>query len=214
MSFIRRREIPIAILSVTILFMIGGYYFSPAAFQLPAKYVTEWVVVITAFMLGLGFVNVLMRDVERISKRTPGQWYFSIITQVCIFGMFLACVANRLMPSTFSGIYRFLYSDVYRSFTMAVQALAGFFIFSAVYRSMRLRKLESGAFTLAHVLAVLSNAPIGALIWAGIPIIGTWINNVVMGAGMRGFIICSALGAVFLGFRYILGKSATIIGGE
>jgi len=64
------------------------------------------------------------------------------------------------------------------------------------------------------VFVVLTNAPVGAVMWATIPVIGTWINETIMSAGLRGFIITSSLGAVILGFRYVLGKSETVIGGE
>ena len=131
-----------------------------------------------------------------------------------IFVMFTLCIGNRLNPSAFSAIYTFVYTEIYRSFTTAVLGFAAFFVFSAVYRALRLKTLEAGAFTIAHALAVLNNAPVGAVISPFIPIIGTWINETIMSAGLRGFIICSSLGAVILGFRYLIGRSEAVLGGR
>lgn len=212
MSF-ARNVMPKIILSITIISMILNYYLSPQIFQDLGKYIKEFVVVIASIMLGLGFINTLMRDIPRITKKEPGQWYLSLLTIICIFVMFFLSAGNYMNPEVFSGMFSFLYQEVYRSFGQAVGAFAAFFVFSAIYRAMRLRTLEVGAFTLCHVAAILNNAPIGAVIWSGIPIIGDWVNEVILSAGLRGFIITSSLGAVILAFRYMLGKSETVIGG-
>ena len=203
---------PKIVLSITIILMVTNYYLSPQLFQDIGKYIKEFVVVIAAVMLGLGFINALLRDIPKITKKEPGQWYFSLLTIIFIFVMLFLCAGNKYMPGTFSGMYSFLYQEVYRVLGNAIGAFAAFFVFTATFRAMRLRTLESGAFTISHILAVLGNAPIGAVIWPGIPIIADWINEVVVSAGLRGFIITSSLGGVILVFRYVIGKIETVLG--
>jgi len=203
---------PKIVLSITIILMVTNYYLSPQLFQDIGKYIKEFVVVIAAVMLGLGFINALLRDIPRITKKEPGQWYFSLLTIIFIFVMLFLCAGNKYMPGTFSGMYSFLYQEVYRVLGNAIGAFAAFFVFTATFRAMRLKTLEAGAYTISHILAVLGNAPIGAVIWPGIPIIADWINEVVVSAGLRGFIITSSLGGVILVFRYVIGKSETVLG--
>ena len=213
MSFVRN-EGPKIVLSTVIILMVTNYYLNPLIFQQTGNYIKQFVVIIAAIMLGLGFINALLRDVPRITKKEKGEWYLSLITIVFIILMFLASAGNAYMQSTFSGIYSFLYQEVYRSFDQTVGAFAAFFVFTAVFRAMRLKTLEAGTYAVSHILAVLGSAPIGVVIWVGIPVIADWINNVAVSAGMRGFIIISSLGGVLLVFRYLLGKSETILGGR
>lgn len=213
MSFVRN-EGPKIVLSIVIILMVANYYLNPLIFQQIGNYIKQFVVIISAVMLGLGFINALIRDVPKITKQVKGEWYLSLITIFFIFLMFIVSAGNAYMKNVFSGTYSFLYQEVYRSFDQAIGAFAAFFVFTAVFRAMRLKTLESGTYTIAHILAVLGLAPIGAAIWVGIPVIADWINNVAVSAGLRGFIIVSSLGAVLLVFRYLIGKSETILGGK
>ncbi|MBS7635544.1 hypothetical protein KEJ34_08735 [Candidatus Bathyarchaeota archaeon] len=90
-------------------------------------------------MLGIAFINALMRNIPWIIKKEPKQWYLSLSTIISIVVMFFLCLGNKLNPTTFSGAYTLVYSEIFRSFTTAVMAFAGFFVFSAVYRAMRLK---------------------------------------------------------------------------
>jgi hypothetical protein len=212
MAFVRN-EGPKIFLSITILVMILNYYFEPVIFQRMGSYVKESVVIIASLMLGLGFANAMLRDIPRITRREDG-WYLSAITVFFIVIMFILSLGNKYWPNSFSGSYSFLYQEVYRSFGNTIGSFAAFFVFSAIYRAMRLKSFEASAYTLAHILVVLGNAPIGAVIIPSIALISDWINNVIVSSGMRGFIITSSLGGVIIVFRYLIGKSETVLGGS
>jgi uncharacterized membrane protein YjjB (DUF3815 family) len=58
----------------------------------------------------------------------------------------------------------------------------------------------------AGCFVILSNAPVGEVIWSGIPAIGECFRFVGQVPGMRAFEVVGALGMIAYGFRALLGK--------
>jgi hypothetical protein len=81
----------------------------------------------------------------------------------------------------------------------AVYASLAFYISSAGYRAFRARSLEAGILLGAGLIVLLGRAPLGDAISPYLPEIANWIINVPNVAGMRGIIICSAVGVMASG---------------
>ena len=92
-------------------------------------------------------------------------------------------------------------------------ATTGFYIFSSAYRAFRARNLDAALLLIAGCLVVLTNAPIGEVVWKGIPVIGTWIMENGQVPAYRIFTMTAGFGLLAYGFRVILGKERGFYGG-
>jgi ABC-type antimicrobial peptide transport system permease subunit len=92
-------------------------------------------------------------------------------------------------------------------------SLVAFYIVGAAYRSFQARNMEAALLLIAAIFVMLKNAPIGEMIWMGFPDIGRWLMNVPNTAAFRGIMIGTAIGAIGLGLRILLGKERAFLGG-
>ena len=104
-------------------------------------------------------------------------------------------------------------TNVFNPLARSMYAILGFFIVTASYRAMRAHTLEATLLLLSGFAVMLTNAPIGAIIWSGFPVIGKWILNVPSNAVNRGLLIGVGIGSVLYGIRVILGKERSYLGG-
>ena len=79
MAWIRSREIALVILSAAAFLVLAGYYLNIGALTSFSNDVQVWAIVIAAFALGIGAVNLVAFHVHHIAKRTQGQWYLSVL---------------------------------------------------------------------------------------------------------------------------------------
>jgi hypothetical protein len=59
---------------------------------------------------------------------------------------------------------------------------------------------------------MLKNAPLGELIWAGFPELGSWLMTYPSGGVYRAIILGIGLGMIVIGLRTLLGFEAGYIG--
>ena len=210
MSVIKGREIPLVIAFVTAILGSVGYFIAVPAIQAGISTVEGWAVTIAAFALGLGAINMIFYNAKLISKRTPGRWYYSIITLASMILMFSVGYATSLEHPAFE----WLYTNVYRALYSTMLSTLGFFVVSAVYRSFKTRNVDASILLISAFLVLLKNAPIGGAIWPGFEIIGAWFMDYLGNAGMRGYYISIGIGVVAFGIRAVLGYERGWLGRE
>ena len=93
-------------------------------------------------------------------------------------------------------------------------SILGFFIFSAAYRTLRLKTYESAILLIGAVVAMIANAPVYTALWGGFSAIGNWANSVPSTAGGRALLLAVAIGTVIFGLRTILWYERSQLGGE
>jgi hypothetical protein len=168
--------------------------------QSTATMVTNWSVVIAAFAMGLGAVgltNLHLRNIQRKQK----SWYNSVILLVSMYG--LAIIGILKGPK--DPLYDWIFTNILTPLSAIVYASIAFYITSAAYRAFRARSLEAAVLLASGFIVLLGVAPIGASISPWFPKATAWIINVANVAGMRGIIICSAVGAVASALRILTG---------
>jgi hypothetical protein len=84
-------------------------------------------------------------------------------------------------------------------------SLNAFFISSAAVRAFRVRTVQAAILMLCAFAVMIGNTGVGVALWWGFPKAGSWVMAVINVAGMRGIIIGSALGAMGIALRVILG---------
>jgi hypothetical protein len=213
MSVLYRRHIPVAITFILGIFLIFSYYLQlPQPIKAIGDALISWGVVILAFSLTLGTVNVAVRHTMLVTKRVKenNQWMYSLITLFFMVA-FLVLGFGFGIDSETHGYY---YSTFYSPAAVSAYSMWAFWMMSAAYRAFRARNVEAGLILLTAFFVFFGNAPIGETIWGGFPTIKEWLMTVPNSAANRGIMIGSALGAIALAYRTITGKEKGYMGGE
>ncbi len=101
-------------------------------------------------------------------------------------------------------LYMFLWSSVYTPIQQGIFALPAFYIFSAAYKSFKLRNIESSLFLITGAFVMLMNMPYGQALWSGFGDIGNWLLDVPMTGMMRAMTITAGIGVCAFSIRTLL----------
>ena len=180
---------------------------SPGATSL-AKSVQNMAVVIAAFALGVGAINLFMIHGKKIGSRHKDAPYSLIL----LGGLLFTLLAGLIFGKSSDATYQFVFTRILTTADSSFFSMLCFYIVSAAYRAFRARNLEAAIFLVAGTLVMLGNVPIGAVIWTKFPAIGTWILSVPNTAGMRGMLLGAAMGFIATSLRIILGLERSHFG--
>jgi len=188
------------IVAATAILMLLEQFVKSTEIATAAKEVRNWGIIVAAFALGLGTVNLTMIHGDKVTKRKEG-WIDSLVLMaglVVFAGMGIALGTSH---KTYSTMYDTLVSPM----ATAMFGTLIFYIVSAAYRSFVARKLESTVILVTALIVMLAQIPIGRLISPALPQMAEWLQNIPNNAGQRGLVIGAAIGAVANGLRVMLG---------
>jgi len=205
MSQLIRREIPLIIFAFCAFFIFYEYFIPIPGGSTVTNYLTMWTVAISNFALALGAYNLIRWHGNTIIKRVKGEWYHSTLILVSLLAMFLS-------GFFYQPVYVWLYNNLYTYLDVALMCFVGFYFYSAMYRTFKIRNIEAVIVIVSAIFMLLTNAPIGGAIWTGIPIIGNWISNTPGMGGWRGFILSASLAMFAMAVRAGLGLERAYIG--
>jgi hypothetical protein len=212
---LRRIEIPIAITVLCTLLQIVPFYIEVEPLEAFSDTFRSWMILVATCALFLGAASLSLLHTKKIQRRTTG-WQFSILTLV---SMVLIMVTGLPIPEIGLGVdnqvFDFLFTNILTPLGATMYSIIAFFITSAAYRSFRARNLEATVVLVSGILMICYNAPLMTSLWQGFIPIGDWIFSVPNMATMRAVIIGSALGAIALAMRVLLGiERGYLRGGE
>jgi hypothetical protein len=178
----------------------------------------EWAIVVAAFAMFLGFVNVFHVHATRIVRRRSDA-FFSFVALVCLVGVAIASfgdVGSSLFSQSPQGIAQRgiagdlmtrLFEYVLVPIQSSLAALLPFLLAFAAYRTFRLRSTfgKAGAlvFLVTAIIALIGQVPLFDL-----PFLREtreWILRVWAMAGMRGILLGVALGITATALRVLIG---------
>lgn len=194
-----KRTIPMAIAIAIGSLMLVDFFFDETHINALGAFFLQSTVIVVAFALLLGLLNVLVVHVRKIGKRKEG-WLYSI----CLLGAAVAVILAGI-PGPDSSVLKWIFDNVQYPLQAATFSLLAFYVATAAYRGFRLRSLESLAFVAAVILVLLGQVPIGRYLGDLVPAAKDWILNVPSTAGVRGIIIGVALGTIATGVRVLMG---------
>lgn len=216
MSVTVRKTIPVVIVFVVSLVVMMDYFVVMPPLDVAGKSWTSgtvkdlqnWGVILTAFTLGFGVVNLFLLHGKRIERRVPGQWVFSLWLLIVI--VIFSVIGIALGPTSFQ--YDWLYNASYFALSATMYSSLGFYMTSGVYRALRVKNIESGIFFIVGVIVLARNAP---AISVYVPILRPWgsfIADILTTSAQRGIMIGGALGAISLGIRTMTGRETGFLG--
>jgi hypothetical protein len=212
MSTTLKKTVPVAIVFVVALLVMIVTPPTDAAGKSwtsgVVKDLQNWGIILTAFSLGFGAVNLFYFHSKHISRRTPDQWTFSLWLLIVI--VIFTVVGVAMGPT--SDAYSWLYNSSYFALSATVYSSLGFYMTSGLYRALRIKNVESGIFLVVGLVVLAKNAPALTVYF---PILATWgsfIENVLTTSAQRGIMIGGALGAISLGIRTMTGRETGFLG--
>jgi len=212
---LRRIEIPIAITVLCTLLQIVPFYIEVEPLEAFSDTFRSWMILVATCALFMGAASLSLLHTKKIQRRTTG-WQFSVLT---LISMVLIMVTGLPIPEIGLGVdnqvFDFLFTNILTPLGATMYSIIAFFITSAAYRSFRARNLEATVVLVSGILMICYNAPLMTSLWQGFIPIGDWIFSVPNMATMRAVIIGSALGAIALAMRVLLGiERGYLRGGE
>lgn len=172
----------------------------------------EWTLIVVAFAMLLGALNVLRVHAQRIQQR-KGVLY-SVILVVSFLVVFVPGILSpELVPAVVrdwvgpqGAVVDFVFRYVQRPLQATIFSLMAFFCFTAAWRAFRIRSAASLVMFVASILVLLGSVKLSlGTSWSLFTETQNWIMSVPVMAGARGILLGIALGTVVTGLRLLLG---------
>lgn len=216
MSLTVRKTIPVAIVFVVAIIVMADYFVvlppvNDAGKSWTSSAVTNfqnWGILLSAFSLGFGAVNLFFFHSKHISRKTPAQWQYSlwlliVVVLFTVMGVFFGPTSDQ---------YNWLYNASYFALSATVYSSLGFYMTSGVYRALRVKNTESGIFLVVGLIVLAKNAPALTAYFPALSTAVAFITGVLTTAAQRGIMIGGALGAISLGIRTMTGRETGFLG--
>jgi len=199
-----KRILPTAVAISVGLYVLLSLFSTEFAIDAIGTYLIDMAVVIAAFALILGVINVLRVHGRKIQEAQPGRLYSFVLIAV----MFIVLtVGLPALPDRASGpsqpVVQWIFENIQAPIQASLSALLVFFIITAGYRMLRIRNLESAVMLIVVIIVLLGQVTLGLV--PVLPKLKDWILDVPAMAGIRGILLGVALGAVLTGIRLLLG---------
>jgi hypothetical protein len=199
---LRRNYLGLAVLLAGVLLLGIDRFVDLPPLRRAAILVYEWTLVLGAFALLLGVVNVLWVHLRQVRAGTAG-WPYSlvlILTLAVVLGTGLAGPLGVRSPLT-----EMLFDAIIAPGQATLFALLALFMGAAAYRYLRIGR-PGGAWVLAGVLLVFAvQMPIAQSLLP--PLLGgvvAWVVDVPAMAAMRGALLGSSFALTLVAVRFLL----------
>jgi len=203
--------IPVAIMTVIALVMILDFFIGDSAalgwINNTAVITRSWGIVISAFAMGLGAINLLRRHSRYIVRRDDNAFYSFLLVASMLVMIVLGVASGTESPG-----YDFMFSNILSPASSTMYASIAFYIVTAAYRSFSARNLEGWLLLITAVIVMLGKAPIGSVISDFFPVASNWIESVPNTAGMRAIMMGAALGVISSAVKMFLGLDKSYLG--
>lgn len=199
-----RRTLPTAVAIGIGIFVFTALFTTNPLLDAVGTYFIDTAVIIAAFALFLGLVNVLRVHARRVHDR-PQDAGYSLVLLVALF----IVLTFGLIPVTGqpSGptepVVQWIFQNVQVPIQASLSALIVFFIVTAAYRLLRIRNIEAVVMLIVALLVLAGQVTFGLV--PVLPGIRNWIVDVGAMAGVRGILLGVALGVLLTGLRILLG---------
>jgi hypothetical protein len=208
-----RRTIPLVLTFVVGMYPIFAFFVPHATVSGINQWLDTALVIVAAFALPLGVVNLVGMNLSKIKQKKKG-WPYSIVLLAGLVVMAYFGVIGVIMgDSGFHPTFEALFESMVSPLQATMFSLLAFYVASAAYRAFRARNVEATILLVAAIIVMLGRIPFGDMLTGGrMTPLSEWIMNRPNAAAQRGIIIGAALGAASMSIRVILGIERTYLG--
>ncbi len=197
-----RRILPLAIAIATGTVVLVDLFVDAPYLDPAGAILVEWVVILAAFALLLGLLNVMAHHLRRVRRQAEG-WLYSSLLLLALAVVLFAGLTSARGPQ--DPIVQFIFQNVQVPLQTSFFALLAFYTAFAAYRAFRIRSVASFLMVAAGAIVLVGQIPAVADLWANAPDLRAWVLEVPGTAGARGILLGVALGAIATAFRILLG---------
>lgn len=199
-----KRILPAAVAIAAGTVVLAMLFVAHPLLQAVGTYLIDTVVVVAAFALLLGLINVFRVHARSIRERRPGRIFSVVLLASMLIVLVLGLVPFPGQPSGPSqpGV-QWIFENVQAPIQASLSALLVFFIVTAAYRLLRVRNAESAVMLAVALMVLAGQATIGLV--PVLPELKDWILDVPVMAGVRGILLGVVLGILLTSIRLLLG---------
>ncbi|HIE23045.1 MAG TPA: hypothetical protein EYP68_02320 [Candidatus Korarchaeota archaeon] len=204
-----KREIPLLITFLSGMIAVLEYYVPVDVTKNAFTVLKNWGIVITAFALGFGAVNLFIVYGRRMRKavspidRAYSIWLLVLLVITAVIGVSLGSESTR---------YRWIYNTVMLPLGATMYASLCFYMTAGAYKVLRARTLDSTLLLITALVVIIGNTPLFPAIWKGFFSWRKWIFDVIVSGSYRGIRIGVGIGSLVLGIRTLLGMETGYLG--
>ncbi len=202
-----KREVPIFLAGIVGLIQVIDYFFKGHFIDALAVELQNWVVIVSAFALGLAAINLAINHTRKVSSKKPGTFDSVLLLATMVFTALAGIIYGMD-----TGGFKFVFNAIIDPAASAFYAMAAFHVASAAYRAFRAHNAHAAALLITGVMLMIAKAPIGEAWFPWMPRITDWIMSVVNLAGVRGIMVSSAIGVICVSARILLGIDRSHLG--
>jgi len=202
MSFIKQKELAIALFIIPLVFILFNYYTGIA--DSLAKELIGWGSILWNFSMLIGTYSMFKHRFTNLAERKEDSSY-----NIILFGSFF--IYLYCMFANPEG-YDFILSNIQTPLGMGL--LVGFAsTYTMLFRGARTRTWLGIILLISSIFTAMRRIPIFPDMWIGFHIIGTWVRDVPNAGVMRAITIGMGVGLVATLVRELTGKETSYLGG-
>ncbi len=204
MNSLKLKTGPLLITMGVGLLMLTEWFFDIPTVKNAAADVKTWAIIVEAFAVALGSVNLLSYHTRTAQRREPG-WYGNIITIIAL----ILFAGTGIATGVDSDVFSRMYDVVIGPAGTTMFSILCFSIISAGARTVRIKDVSSALMTTVILIALIAQIPIGEMYFPWLVDVFNWTMDIINVAGQRGIIIGAALGAFVHSLRVLAGLEHT-----
>jgi len=183
------------------IFVLLGYFF-PSIFGGIQSTLVGWAIILAAFALVLGIINLALVHWKKINSKAPGSIYSLVLLVSLILTIILASISGPTGTLTL-----WLFNTFQVPVEVSLLAVLSIILVYAGARLLARRPHWSTILFLVTVLLVLLGSVPLLFIGEVAPLnaVRSWLTQVPAVAGARGLLLGVALGTVATGLRILIG---------
>jgi hypothetical protein len=179
-----------------------GYFLPSEPLIIVQQVLLQWAVILAAFALLVGVLNLLGVHWTRIKRNKPGGFYSMIVVVSLVVTVMVGLVFT---PTGDWSLWLFNYVQMPIEISL-MALLAIFFLYAGVRLLRRRFNTLSIVFILTAVIVLLGTAPLIFLEdFTALPTVRDYIVQVFAVGGGRGILLGVALGTIVTGVRILMG---------
>jgi hypothetical protein len=199
-----KRMLPTAVAIAVGMLILLALFTPIELFDTIGTRLIDTAVIVAAFALFWGVINVLRVHARKIQKGESGRLYSIVLVVAMLIVLAIGLPSSPDQPSGPSQpIIEWIFVNIQAPIQASLSALLVFFVITAAYRLLLIRNLESAVMLVVVILVLTGQAALG--LFPVLPELKDWILDVPAMAGLRGILLGVALGAILTGLRLLLG---------
>lgn len=199
-----KRALPLLVLTASGVIMIANFYIQYKPLNNLGKGLLNWGIVIAAFSLGLGAVNLIQTKVKNVASNKD------VVCSLATIVAFAVMAVAGIVTDQKGEMYTFLFKNMLQPLGDTVFALLAFYIASASYRAFRFKTFETAVLLVSALIMLLGNTPLMGLVSKQLPNWANWVLTTPTVAARRAITVSAAIGALAAALRAFLGLETRI----